>query len=372
MSKILVTGGAGFVGSFLVDKLVKEGHQVTIYDNLDEQVHIAGQEPYYLNKEAEFIKADVRDYDSLKKAIEGKEFIYHLAAAVGIGQSQYAVKYYVDVNIGGTANLLDIIVNCKNSVKKMMVASSMSIYGEGAYKCKECGLTRIESRKDKDIAVKFWEPICPQCNNVLKHIHTNESLTLLPTSIYAITKKTQEEMVLNIGRTYHIPVVALRFFNIFGPRQSLSNPYTGVMAIFISRYKNNKHPVIYEDGKQSRDFISVHDIVDACKLSMEKDEANYQAFNVGTGLSMTVKDIAYELKKFFKNNIEPDILNKFRKGDIRHCYADISRIKNVLGFSPRISFKKGLEELVEESMKIAAQDKFNSAEEELRSKGLVQ
>jgi dTDP-L-rhamnose 4-epimerase len=368
--KVLVTGGAGFIGSFIVDKLVSEGHEVRIFDNLDEQVH-SGKKPDYLNKKAEFVKGDVTDYKKFSKVISDVDVVFHEAAAVGVGQSMYQVKHYVNVNTLGTANLLDILVNQKHDVKKVIVAASMSSYGEGAYSCENCGIVRPDLRPEEQMEAKDWEPKCPKCKSELKPIGTAENQRQICNSIYAITKKDQEDMLMNIGKTYGIPCVALRYFNVYGPRQSLSNPYTGVAAIFLSRIKNNNAPVVYEDGNQTRDFISVHDIADANIECMKNSNADYNVFNVGTGIPLKIKGIAETLAKLLDVDVKPLVTNKFRKGDIRHCYADISKIKSKLGWHPKVSFEEGMKELIEWSKKVKAEDKFQEAASQLKEKGLI-
>lgn len=369
--KILVTGGAGFIASFLVDALVAKGHEVRIFDNLDQQVHPGGKRPTYLNRDAEFVEGDVRDYDALLKAVDGVEVIFHEAGAVGVGQSQYQIKKYVDVNTGGTANLLDILVNHKNKARKVVVAASMSSYGEGRYSCGKCGLVCPDLRPEEQMERGEWELFCPACRSTLKPVPTDEDKIQLCNSIYAYSKKDQEDMVLNIGKTYKLPVVALRYFNVYGPRQSLSNPYTGVAAIFLSRLKNNNPPVVYEDGLQTRDFISVHDIVRANIMSMESSSGDYQVFNVGSGVPYSIKGIAQTLAELLGKNIQPKIADKFRKGDVRHCFADISRIKEKLGFTPSISFEAGMKELIEWSRDAEAEDKFEQAAAELKERKLI-
>jgi len=371
MSKVLVTGGAGFIGSFLVDKLVEKGYEVIVYDNLDRQVHIDGKKPDYLNPKAKFIRGDVLDYKKLRKVVTTCDYIFHFASKVGVGQSQYEIKKYVDVNTAGTANLLNILVNEKNKVKKLVVAGSMSSYGEGLYNCKNCGDVRPPLRSEKQLLKKDWELYCPKCNSQLKPIPTPESAIFYCNSIYALTKKEQEEMSLIIGKTYSIPTVVLRFFNVYGPRQSLSNPYTGVAAIFMSRIKNNRQPVVFEDGLQTRDFIYVEDVADACVLALEKQEASYQVFNVGTGNPVTIKSIAETISKLYNKNIEPEITNRFRKGDVRHCFADISKIKKLLGFRPRFSFEEGMKKLIEWAKTAKAVDYYERAQKELEEKKLV-
>ncbi|MBN1521713.1 MAG: SDR family NAD(P)-dependent oxidoreductase [Candidatus Aureabacteria bacterium] len=371
MMRILVTGGAGFIGSFIVDELVKKGHSVRIFDSLDPQVHPHGKAPEWLNKNSEFIQGDVRDYDSLKKAVDGMEVVFHHAAAVGVGQSQYQIKHYIDVNTGGTANLMDILANHKNSVKKVIVAASMSSYGEGSYHCENHGLVRPNPRPEEQMKKGNWEQTCPVCGKTVAPVPIREEDRMLISSIYALTKKDQEDIVMNIGKTYCIPCVSLRFFNVYGPRQSLSNPYTGVAAIFMSRIKNDHPPVVYEDGLQSRDLISVHDIVRANIMAMEKDEANYQIFNVGVQNPVTILDIARVLSRLYGKDIQPVIQNKYRKGDIRHCFADISKIKDKIGWRPLVNFEDGMKELIDWAHGAQAEDKFDTALKELKNKGLV-
>ena len=369
--RILITGGAGFIGSFTVDKLVRMGHSVRIFDNLDPQVHPAGRPPNYINKGAEFKKGDVRDYNALKRSIKDVDVVFHFAACVGVGQSQYLIKKYTDVTIGGTANLLDILVNTKNKVKKVIVAASMSSYGEGLYKCGACGKIRPALRPEGQLKKKRWEPVCPCCGKPLKAAATGEGEEQQCNSIYAITKKAQEDMVLNIAGAYKIPAVGLRYFNVYGPRQTLSNPYTGVCAIFLSRIKNDHPPVVYEDGLQTRDFISVHDIVEANILAMSRKEADYQVFNVGSGSPISIKAIAEILIALYGKSLKPKITNQYRKGDIRHCFADISKIRKLLNFAPKIDFEDGMRELIEWSRTQSAQDGFETARRELQDKGLL-
>ncbi len=368
--RILVTGGAGFIGSHTVDKLIELGHEVRVLDNLDEQVH-QGKKPDYMNPRAEYIFEDIRNEDALRKAIQDIEVIFHLAATVGVGQSMYQIKNYMDANTLGTARLLDMLVNSENAVKKLIVASSMSIYGEGSYKCEDCGVVYPRLRSKEQMERGEWEMKCPGCGRVVKPVSTNEDKPLYPTSVYAISKRDQEELSLVTGQAYGIPTVALRYFNVYGPRQSLSNPYTGLCAILSSRFKNNNAPIIFEDGFQTRDFISIRDIVQANILAMENPKANYQALNVGTGKQISVLDAVSILGRLFgKSDIKPDIVNKFRVGDIRHCYSDISRIME-LGFEPRVDFEDGMKEFVEWGRGVKAEDKVEQAKSELESKGLV-
>ncbi|MFH1257063.1 MAG: SDR family NAD(P)-dependent oxidoreductase [Candidatus Diapherotrites archaeon] len=371
--KVLVTGGAGFIGSHLVEALLEEGNEVVVLDNLSEQVHGKNSKgPGYLDKGAEFIKGDVRNEKDLAKAIDGAEVVFHEAAAVGVGQSMYEVNEYIDNNDLGTAKLLEHLIKKEHSVKKLLVASSMSAYGEGLYFCGKCKMEREPGlREEKEMQKGNWEQSCPECGSELKAVATPERKKLDINSIYALTKRNQEEIVLMLGKAYGIPAVALRYFNVLGPRQSLSNPYTGVAAIFLSRVKNKKQPIVYEDGLQSRDFVSVHDIVNANLLAMKSNAADYEPFNVGTGKPSTIKELAETICSAYNFREGPIYTQKFRKGDIRHCYADISKIRKKLGFEPGFSLEKTIAELIEWSKKEKAIDKFDEANSELKKFGLV-
>lgn len=370
---ILVTGGAGFIGSFLVDALIERGHRVRIYDALVPQVHGSDQAvPDYMNAEAEFIKGDVRDGDALARALRGIDVVYHLAAAVGVGQSMYQIQYYTDVNTLGGAVLLNLIANTEHSVRKMVVASSMSIYGEGKYRCDEHGVVYPRLRTEAQLKDRDWEMKCPHCGRDVVSVPTDEDKPLYPTSIYAITKRDHEEMFLSTGFAYGIPAVALRFFNTYGPRQALSNPYTGVMAIFSGRLLNGQPPVIYEDGQQSRDFTHVSDIVRGLLLAMDRPEADYQVFNLGTGLPTSIGHVARMLSQHLtEGRVEAQILNRFRAGDIRHCYADLSKARELLGFEPRVPLEDGLDDLLAWVKEQQAEDRFSQVEKELADKALV-
>jgi dTDP-L-rhamnose 4-epimerase len=365
-----VTGGAGFIGSHLVDKLVQDNYNVTILDNLTEQVH-GKKIPSYLNKKARFIKGDVTKKTDIKKALENIDAVFHEASVVGVGQSMYDIENYVYQNSFGTALLLDYLANNKHQVKRILVASSMSAYGEGLYNCKKCGHVRPDLRTDEQMTKKKWELFCPNCKSVLKPIGTPESESFKCNSIYAVTKQSQEDMVMIFGKAYEIATTALRYFNVYGPRQSLSNPYTGVAAIFLSRLKNNKPPVIYEDGLQTRDFISVYDIADANVTCLEDERSFGKIFNLGTNNPVAIKEIAEILAKLLGKTIKPEIAEKFRSGDVRHCSADISLIKNTLGWQPSWSFEKGMQDLINWGERQEAKDNFDQAAKELKSKGLL-
>jgi dTDP-L-rhamnose 4-epimerase len=344
--RVLVTGGAGFVGSHLVDALLARGDSVRIFDNLDPQVHgPARRVPPWLPADAELVQADVRDADALRDALRGVDVVYHLAAAVGVGQSMYQVADYTAVNTQGTANLLQALVDDRGSVERLVVASSMSIYGEGRYTRPDGRAPRVAGRSLERLRRHEWELV--DVDGVeLTPAPTDEAKPLDSTSIYALTKADQEKMVLLIGGAYGIPSVALRFFNIYGPRQALSNPYTGVAAIFSSRLLNGQAPLIFEDGGQRRDFVSVHDIVRALLLAAESDAAVGKALNVGSGRAVSVREVAETLARVLGTKIEPEVNGKYRVGDIRNCWADISLAREVLGYEPSVTFERGMEELV--------------------------
>ena len=370
--KILITGGAGFIGSHTADALLERGHSVRVFDNLNPQVH--GENPTipdYLNTEVEFVRGDVRNREELKEAIAGMDVIYHLAAAVGVGQSMYEVQKYVEINSLGGAVLLDILANENHNVAKLIVASSMSIYGEGQYLCHECGVVFPKLRTAAQLEIRDWEMHCPNCDSIVDPMPTNEEKPLFPTSIYAISKRDHEEMFLTVGRAYDIPTVALRYFNIYGSRQALSNPYTGVAAIFSSRLLNHQSPIVFEDGLQSRDFVHVSDVVQANLLSLDKDEANYEMFNVGTGRKLTIMDMGDILAERLAPELDLTVLGEFREGDIRHCYADITKIQTNLGFSPKVAFEDGIDELVSWVSTQQASDMVENARAQLLERNLV-
>lgn len=373
IEKILVTGGAGFIGSYLVDALVERGHDVRIYDALVPQVHGPNEAlPDYLNPDAEFVKGDVRDRDALARALQGVDVVYHLAAAVGVGQSMYEIQHYTEVNTLGGAILLDLLANKAHNVRKMVVASSMSTYGEGKYNCEGCGVVFPKLRAEAQLKARDWEMKCPHCGRDVHPLPTDEDKPLFPTSIYAITKRDHEEMFLSTGFAYGIPAVALRFFNTYGPRQALSNPYTGVMAIFSGRLLNRQPPVIYEDGLQSRDFTHVSDIVQGLLLAMDTPQADYQVFNLGTGIPTSISQVAVMLAQHLTSGeIEPQILNQYRTGDIRHCYADLTKARQLLGFEPRVSLQEGLDDLLGWVKEQTAVDRFDQVKKELAAKSLV-
>ena len=374
--KVLVTGGAGFVGSHTVDLLLSQGIDVLVVDNLDPQAHTSAAEspinlrPHLSHPGLTFIRGDVRDKDLLTRAMRDADAVLHLAAAVGVGQSMYEPLYYCDANVTGTATLLQVALDARRHLRKVVVASSMSIYGEGSYECIRCEETPA-IRPDSLRSAGRWEPVCPACLSPLSSRPTAETKPLEPTSIYAITKRVQEEMALCFGRAYHVPTIALRYFNIFGARQSMDNPYTGALAIFLSRLLNGKPPLVFEDGLQSRDFIHVHDIARANVRAVTTDRTECVALNVGTGRPTTVLTLARSLADELGVAIEPEVLHRFRTGDVRHCYADITEIRRHLGWEPAVSLRDGVRDLVAWAGDRRPRDRVEEAVKELAQQGLV-
>ena len=371
--RVLVTGGAGFIGSHMVDLLLEKGYKVRVFDNLEPQVHgNVSEPPAYLNRGAEFIRGDVLDRDALLRAMKGCDAVIHDAAMVGVGQSQYQIYRYTHVNTSGTANLLDVLVNEKTGVERLLVASSMSIYGEGAYLRPSDGKMIFPVlRPEEQMQRHDFEMRDPETGEALEPAPTPETKPLYCTSVYALSKKDQEEYTLIVGRSHNIPTVACRYFNVYGTRQSLSNPYTGAAAIFLSRIKNDNAPLLYEDGKQMRDFISVRDIVEAKMFLLENPQANNEAYNICTGTPTSITEIAQTLADLNgKPQLKPEVVHKFRTGDIRHCYGDPSRLAT-LGWKSRIKLEDGMRQLVEWSAEQEAVDQVEQAHNELISRGLI-
>jgi len=359
--KILVTGGAGFIGSHIVDALV-ERHEVLIYDDLSVK-------PAYINQKATFIQGDVRDRKKLASVIKDVEVIYHEAALVGAIQSMSEVHKFTEINILGTASLLDVLVNEEHSVKKLILASSMTVYGEGAYYCESCGEVFPPERSEEQLKRKVWDPPCPNCGKQIKPIPTKEESPLYPRSLYGLTKKNQEEIVMLIAKTYGIPAVILRYNAVYGLRQRISSPYTGVGTVFATRIGNNKPPIIFEDGLQTRDFVHVKDVVQANILSL-KSEANYQIFNVGSGEATTILELANMMIRLSGKKLKPLITGKYRVHDTRHFIADISKIKK-LGFQPRVKIEDAMKETMDWVSTQKIKDEFKKAYEEYEKKKLI-
>lgn len=369
---ILITGGAGFIGSNLSLKLIEKGCAVTVLDNLSPQIH-GENSPLYnsIKDKVRFIKGTVINYDDWKNALEGIEVVVHLAAETGTGQSMYEIEKYTDVNIKGTSIFLDILANEKHSVKKMIIASSRAIYGEGKYHCEKDGTVYPIDRKDEDMAKGDFHVKCPICNENVTLLATDETSKIHPSSIYGITKQVQEQMFLVMGKSLNIPAVAFRYQNVYGAGQSLSNPYTGILSIFSTRIKNGNDITIFEDGKESRDFVYIDDIVDATILGIEKDEANYEVFNVGLGKAIDVLTVANILVKEYSSNSKIEISGNYRLGDIRDNYADLTKIKEKLGFEPKVSFEEGISKFVQwVNLQEVSEDKYEKSINEMKEKGL--
>ncbi len=370
MKNVLITGGAGFVGSHLADDLLSRGHRVRVLDSLSPQVH--GDDavrPAYLDGGVDLIAADVRDTDALSRALRDIDVVYHFAAAVGVGQSMYEIARYTDVNGMGTALLLEALA--RHPVERLVVASSMSIYGEGFYKNAKGRRIPGHERSVAQLRRRDWE-VRGDDGEALTPIATDESKCPALPSVYAISKYHQERLCMTVAPAYNIEPVALRFFNIYGPRQALSNPYTGVLAIFASRFLNDRPPLINEDGNQRRDFVSVYDIAQACRLAMEVPDAAGKVFNIGSGQSWSVREIAEKFARVLgRQHLEPEITGKYRIGDIRNCFADITLARRVLGYEPRVELDDGLADLAESLEGQIAIDRVDESRQELAVRGLA-
>ena len=375
MKNILISGGAGFIGSNLTKKLVSKGYNITILDNLSKQIHGKDQKSELYNSIKEistFILGDVCNEEDWKKSLKGQDAVIHLAAETGTGQSMYEISRYNDVNILGTSHLLDFLANNKNSVKKLIIASSRSIYGEGKYKCENHGVVYPNDRIVSNMMKGKFDLFCDVCGGELDLMPTDENSKIHPSSIYGITKQQQEQMILLMGKSLGIPAVALRYQNVYGPGQSLSNPYTGILSIFSTRMLNGNDIDIYEDGEESRDFVFIDDVVEATILALEKEEANHQIFNVGSGETTSVSQVANSLKKLYDSNVNISIGGSFRLGDIRHNYADLNKIKNLLGFTAKFDFQTGISRFADwVKTQEVKEDKYEQSLNELKNKGLI-
>ena len=369
MTKVVITGGAGFIGSYVAEGLLASGYGVSVFDNLTPQVHGKDRKrPAYLHEEVELIVGDITDADAIERALEGADIVIHFAAAVGVGQSMYDVVQYVRTNELGTAVLLQALQNKR--IKRLIVASSMGVYGEGLYRSAEGKYSVGEQRSPDQLKRSEWN-LNDDHGQPLEPVPTPESKAPTLSSIYALNKYAQEQMCLITGQAYGIPTIALRFFNVFGPRQALSNPYTGVLAIFAARLLNGRTPMVFEDGFQRRDFVHVRDVARACMLALETVHVN-QVFNVGSGQSRSIASVARDLAKVMgRPELTPVITGKYRVGDIRHCFADNRKSRELLGFEPGVSFEDGLEELASYLAGQIADDKAEAATEELLRRGLV-
>ncbi|QQT27809.1 NAD-dependent epimerase/dehydratase family protein [Sphingobacterium spiritivorum] len=376
MKNILITGGAGFIGSNLALKLIDKGYNITVLDNLSPQIHGENPRetsPLYISikDKVKFILGTVTSEQDWVKAIEGQDAIVHYAAETGTGQSMYEIKKYIDVNINGTALLLDLLVNTQHTVKKVIVASSRSIYGEGKYISKELGAVYPKQRESEfmdagDFEVKY------SGSSALTLVGTDEESKIHPSSVYGITKQNQEQMILTVCPTIGIAGVAFRYQNVYGPGQSLKNPYTGILSIFSTQIKNGNGINIFEDGRETRDFVYIDDVVDATILGLEKDEANNEAFNVGTGMATDVLTVANELKKNYGVDVAVTISGNYRVGDIRHNYADLTKIRRLLGFEPKVTFERGIKSFTDwVNLQEIEVSKYEDSISEMKSKGLL-
>ncbi|MDR1005477.1 MAG: NAD-dependent epimerase/dehydratase family protein [Bacteroidales bacterium] len=377
MKNILITGGAGFIGSNLAIKLLTRGYNVTILDNLSEQIH--GKDPKTTsplynnikNSGAAFVKGSVTDRKTLEQVIEHQDCIVHLAAETGTGQSMYEIERYCQTNIMGTALLADVLTNKKHNVEKVVVASSRAIYGEGKYFCKHCGDVYPSAREDKAMHEGDFECKCPVCSSDVELVATDENSLIHPTSVYGINKQNQEQMIMLLGNTLGISSTALRYQNVYGPTQSLSNPYTGILSVFSTQIRN-EHPLnIFEDGNESRDFVFIDDVTDATILAIEKKQSTGEIFNIGTGISTSVNDVAKELIANYGINVPMKISGNYRLGDIRHNFADISKADKLLDYKPKISFAEGIKRFTSwVKTQDVTEDKYQSSIDEMKSKGL--
>lgn len=372
--RVLITGGAGFIGSSLALKLLERNHEVTVLDNLSPQIHGENPEESYtfnlIKDKVNFIQGDVTSLESWDKALQGIDIVVHLAAETGTGQSMYQVEQYVQANINGTAILLDRLVNDKSlAVNRLVIASSRAIYGEGKYECVNHGIVYPESRREVHMDKKDFEAKCPICDQTVKMLETDESSKSHPTSVYGYTKKAQEELSLLVGESVGIPVAAFRFQNVYGPGQSLKNPYTGILSIFSTQIKNGSDINIFEDGKEARDFVYIDDVVDAIILGIESDEKG--VFNVGSGELTDVLTVAKRLASKYESNINIQVSGNYRLGDIRSNIADLTAANRQLGYSPKVKFEEGISRFVDwvESQAVE-EDRYSSSIDELRAKGL--
>lgn len=376
METVLITGGAGFIGSHIALKLIKMGYNIIVLDNLSEQIHGIDPDktsPLYcsIKDKVTFLKGNICNKELLKKGLLDADYVIHLAAETGTGQSMYEIKRYIDVNIGGTALLLDILTNTKNHVKRVVVAESRAVYGEGKYHCEKCGDVYPSSRKDEDMARGDFECHCPKCGGNLSLVATTEDSVIHPSSVYGLGKLVQGKLVHMICKNIGIESVSFRYQNVYGPGQSLTNPYTGILSIFSNRIKNKKGINIFEDGKETRDFIYIDDVVDATIAGMKVDKANGCVFNVGTGIATDVLTVAKTLCKHYDLEVPLNISGNYRLGDIRHNFADITLAKQILGFYPRWTFDAGIKQFTSwVNRQRLSTDNYESSLEEMKQKGL--
>ena len=376
MMRVLITGGAGFIGSNIALKLINKGYEVTVLDSLSEQVHGFEPErtsPLYqkVKDKVKFVKGDVNNRTDWEKALVNVDYIIHLAAETGTGQSMYKIEKYVDINIGGTALLLDILANTVHHVKRVVVAESRAIYGEGKYSCAKCGIVYPLERKDEDMAKGDFECKCPLCGGDIELVATTEDSVIHPSSVYGITKQVQGQLVHLVCKSIGVESVSFRYQNVYGPGQSLINPYTGILSIFSTRIKNGNGLNIFEDGKETRDFVYIDDVVDATILGLEVPEANGHVFNIGTGIATDVFTVAKILCEKYDAEVPISITGNYRLGDIRHNYADITLARQLLGYAPKWNFVEGIEQFIKwVNQQDIHDDNYEVSIEEMKNKGL--
>jgi dTDP-L-rhamnose 4-epimerase len=372
---VLITGGAGFIGQRVARAMLAKGVAIRILDNFSPQIHSTNLLPDDLANRVELVTADVRDRDSMKQALSGVTCVLHLAAETGTGQSMYEIDRYFSVNVQGTATMLDLLQNdeCGKSLRSIVVASSRATYGEGAYQCATHGLVFPEQRSRASMSSGNFEPICPHCASPVTLVATPELAPFMPMSMYGLTKQVQEQAVLLFARTRGINGFALRYQNVYGPGQSLKNPYTGILAVFSNLARQNQGIEIYEDGLESRDFVYIDDVVEATVRSIEYSGHFVGALNVGSGQATSVMTVAQEIKAFFNSDSSIKVTGAFRMGDIRHNIADVAQLEKVLQFVPSVTFKDGLRNFLAWASGEAPQDKaaYLRSVDELAARGLM-
>ena len=368
--KILITGGAGFIGTNLIKALLKEEWNIVVLDALIKQVHPGGK--WEKPGQVAFFHGDVRDKEIVSKALEGVDYIVHLAAETGVGQSSYEIARYVSVNEFGTAVVLEEASRHTKRLKGIVLASSRAVYGEGRYICERCGDVYPVGREADDLRQGIWEPLCPKCKGSIEPTGSAEYQSLNPASVYAITKHNQEQLVAQFTRSFNIPSIALRFQNVYGQGQSLSNPYTGILSIFSTRIMAGNPVLIYEDGNEKRDFVYIDDVVRSICLSIKKEFSGFDIYNVGSGEGTTVLEVAKILVEEIKGNVPVKVVGKYREGDIRHAWADIKKIQEGLGFRPAVSMREGLRSFVAwVKQQPKREDRYEIMEKEMAEKGLL-
>ncbi len=371
MSGVLVTGGAGFIGCHLVESLLADGERVRVLDNLDPLAHPSGEPPDHFPADAELIRGDLRSREEVEAALEGCDRVFHLGGIVGNGESMVNVRKAIDANSGGTATLLEAVIAARARVRRVVVASSMVVYGEGSYRCPNHGEIAPGLRPAEQMRARRWDPLCPQCGADLEPVPVREERPLRPASVYGISKRDTEELALVLGEAYGFEATALRYLNVYGPRQALGNPYTGVAAIFSARLLVGNPPLLFEDGNQIRDLVHVSDVVAGTRAAMDAPGAPGRVFNIATGERLRIRDLASQLAGRIAPEIEPEITGEFRAGDIRHCFASIEAAREQLGFEATVPLERGLPELADWVAGQSFTDRGEEAIADLRARGLL-